>query len=330
MTWLNYFILFVYFYSIKACNPNDYQAECFALHCFANATNVASWIYSEAWLTGASYCEWYGITCDGNGHVLEINLNENNLKGFIPECIGHLRQLETLSLYSSRGDRACPGPPPQTTILNGSTLPRNLTLLTNLKVLDLGFTNIGGSLPNDIYKMSQLEILRIPASLMTGTIPQNIQYLSNLIEFKLERNPITGTMPVITQLMPNLKEYACDFCALTGTIPDVFDNTPALFHLVFDGNYLTGTIPASVGRLKYLSALGLNLNALTGPLPENICYPPYTEHCHIGSDTSYGPPFCAEFPWIIKSPGNKFSCPLPSCAIGNGVCNATVSIAPCI
>jgi len=324
---LNYFILFIYLYSTKACSSNDNQDECLVLHCFAEATNVANWTNSESWLTSASYCEWYGITCDDNGHVLEINLNENNLKGFIPECIGVFTELEVLSLYSTAG--ICPGPPPQNTILNGSTLPSNITLLTNLKVLDLGFTKIGGSLPDNIQKMSNLEIIRFQACLMTGTIPQNIQYLSNLIEFKLGRNPITGTMPIITQLMPNLQRYSCDFCALTGTIPDVFDQTPGLLNLVFDGNYLTGTIPPSVGGLKNLSALAFNLNALTGPLPEDICRPPYTEHCHIGSDTSYGPPYCAEFPWIIKSPGNKFSCPLPSCAIGNGVCNATIPIAPC-
>jgi len=328
MNWLKIvFILVVYLYRIKSCNPNDYQDECYALHCFAKATNVANWIYSEVWLTNASYCDWYGITCDDNGHVLEINLNENNLQGFIPECIGILTKLETLSLYGTSG--ICPHPPKQTTILNGSTLPRNITHLTNLKILDLGFTSIGGPLPDDINKMAQLEVIRFQACLMNGTIPQNIQYLSNLNEFKLGRNPITGTMPVITQPMLNLQKYSCDFCALTGTIPDVFDKTPAIINLVFDGNYLTGTIPPSVGLLKNLSALAFNLNALTGPLPYSICNPPYSEHCHIGSDTSYGPPYCAEFPWIIKSPGNKFSCPLPSCAIGNGVCNATIPIAPC-
>jgi len=165
---------------------------------------------------------------------------------------------------------------------------------------------------------------------MNGTIPQNIQYLSNLKEFHLGRNPISGTLPEITQLMPNLQKYSCDFCALTGTIPDVFDNMPAINNFVFDGNYLTGTIPESLGSLKNLTTLAVNLNALSGLMPEDICDPPYTDHCHIGSDTSYGPPYCAEFPWIIKSPGNKFSCPYPSCAIGNAVCNNTKSpLAPC-
>ena len=68
-----------------------------ALAALYNATRGHQWTYSYGWLEGepcASY--WYGVDCDDNGTVTELNLDDNGLHGTIPSALGSLSELATL------------------------------------------------------------------------------------------------------------------------------------------------------------------------------------------------------------------------------------------
>jgi hypothetical protein len=47
---------------------------------------------------GTSFCGWYGIACDVNGHVPIFDLVENRLTGTLPPEIGNLSRLNKLYL----------------------------------------------------------------------------------------------------------------------------------------------------------------------------------------------------------------------------------------
>lgn len=45
------------------------------------ATNGPSWINNRGWNTSESLSTWYGVTVDGDGHVVRLELRDNNLEG---------------------------------------------------------------------------------------------------------------------------------------------------------------------------------------------------------------------------------------------------------
>ena len=75
-------------------------AECNALVALYQATDGANWLNHSNWLTvnvGISPCQWYGVVCE-NGHVTQLMLSQNELRGLLPGLLGTLPQLRQLQL----------------------------------------------------------------------------------------------------------------------------------------------------------------------------------------------------------------------------------------
>jgi hypothetical protein len=82
----------------------DKSAERTALMALYISTNGDEWINNTGWGTEASFCEWYGVTCNENGHVTILDLGANKLSGNLPSEIGNLaslRELHLMVLYLS-------------------------------------------------------------------------------------------------------------------------------------------------------------------------------------------------------------------------------------
>jgi hypothetical protein len=62
-----------------------------------NNTSGSNWTNQANWLTGAA-ASWHGITVNGLGRVMEINLPNNNLAGSIPTNITTLTGLTTIDI----------------------------------------------------------------------------------------------------------------------------------------------------------------------------------------------------------------------------------------
>ena len=43
----------------------------------------------SVWIASRTPCDWYGVVCDG-GHIIEIHLEGNGLRGEIPPALAHL------------------------------------------------------------------------------------------------------------------------------------------------------------------------------------------------------------------------------------------------
>ena len=82
------------FVSSYVCSEVD---EC-ALYDFFVGLNGCDWSISTNWLMSDDVCTWFGISCDSNDEVYQINLSDNGLAGTIPTSIGELYSLERVDL----------------------------------------------------------------------------------------------------------------------------------------------------------------------------------------------------------------------------------------
>jgi hypothetical protein len=88
----------------------DQLLDRFALAVIYLQTGGADWNNSTDWLSGKSICVWYGVLCGDPGHpsdhflaekVRELDLEENNLVGEVPESIAMLREMRVLWLSNN-------------------------------------------------------------------------------------------------------------------------------------------------------------------------------------------------------------------------------------
>ena len=123
--------------------------ERYALATLYHATKPEVWNTDTNWLTNESVCNWYGITCDSFGHVVDVDLGFNALNGIVPSEVGWLMYLEGLRLTAND--------------LQG-VLPHSIGNLKKLKVLQINMNGFFGSLPRAIGKMSNLRKYTLSAS----------------------------------------------------------------------------------------------------------------------------------------------------------------------
>ncbi|GAY32565.1 hypothetical protein CUMW_273950 [Citrus unshiu] len=125
----------------------------------------------------SDHCGWVGITCDYEGRITDIGLQNSNIKGelgrTIPKEIGSLRNLESLDLSSNN--------------LNG-TIPKEIGSLRNLELLDLSSNNLNGTVPKEIGSLRNLKVLDLGSNNLNGTIPKEIGSLRNLEWLELSSN----------------------------------------------------------------------------------------------------------------------------------------------
>jgi len=145
--------------------------------------------HEDPYLSNNDYCNWYGVTCIWDIKkkvqvVTEIILDKNNLSGTIPNEIGHLSQLEALSLR------------------------RN---------------NIVGQIPAELYNHKILKELLLSNNKLLGTLSSNLEQMDNLQKIYLDGNNFSGQIPdaicqfevkldCVTNDGVNQICYCCKFC----------------------------------------------------------------------------------------------------------------------
>lgn len=165
-----------------------------ALEAFYEATGGPGWDNNENWLTDAPLGDWYGITTDANGRVVELDLFFNGLAGRIPPEIGSLTSLEHLTIgYGA---------------LEGSTIPLEVTQLHNLQSLSLNGNGLSGRIPPELAKLSGLQHLGLAQNRLTGSIPPELGDMPQLAFLSLSQNALTGEIP------PELANLPLYFLAL--------------------------------------------------------------------------------------------------------------------
>lgn len=215
--------------------------------------NETNWHTNEGWMSEKHICDWYGIECEGQIHIEHFNLTNNRLKGTIPSELSVLTDLILVD-WSVNG---VTGPLPD---FVGEKW-------RNLEYLLLSKNDFQGTLPPSIGNLTKLEELILTHTNLKGSIPTEINQLTELRVFKMDHNNFDGSIPPLGNLA-SLEYLVCYSNFLTGSLPESIYQLTNLVALELGHNYLKGTIASEVENLHKLEAFTVGNNELTGFLPD--------------------------------------------------------------
>ena len=185
--------------------------ERYALLTLYFATNGSSWERSNNWLTGKHVAKWEGVTVSRptifslKRHVTKLELPFNDLnKGILPRELSLLKELRELDL---RGND-----------IQG-VMPNKLSELKHLKSLDLSMNYIIGRVPTEIGLMKDLTDLNLMANYVEGPIPRRIGELSQLQLLDVSFTYMSGSVPQEISNCRALKEVYLNDCDFNGQLP---------------------------------------------------------------------------------------------------------------
>lgn len=166
----------------------------YALGSIYYSLNGSNWVHPKTnssscqWMDGYSECCWNGVSCNGNGTVVQLKLEKLNLTGHIPREAGLLDQLTYLDMFSNSISGKIP------------LLPRSLVYL-NLKA-----NMLEGSIPRHFFSLKSLNFVDLSKNRLTGMLSKGFGKLSCLIEFDISNNLFNGKLPVTIGDMLELRK----------------------------------------------------------------------------------------------------------------------------
>ena len=140
-----------------------------ALEALYEAGGGAGWTRSDNWLTDEPLSSWHGVTTDGEGGIVAIDLPGNGLVGTLPAVLGKLPNLMRLDVRDNR--------------LSGE-IPAELGELAGLEELDLSNSRFEGSVPRQLGGLSRLRRFYIDRNQLAGPLPGALTGLRQLTDFR--------------------------------------------------------------------------------------------------------------------------------------------------
>ena len=130
---------------------HDHAGDRATLEAFYDATGGSEWRTSTNWKTGVPLRDWYGVTTDADGRVIELALYHNGLTGSIPLELGSL---------------------------------------SSLRSLGLGQNELSGFIPPELGRLRNLQLLLLPDNGLIGQTPMELTNLDNLNSFDVSGNAV--------------------------------------------------------------------------------------------------------------------------------------------
>jgi len=254
----NYYVLScIYFATNAVSNPrteNDMPGE-----------RVPSWDRSDQWLFNKDYCQWYGIRCDDEQNVVDIDLHSNNLHGSWPNEVALLSDsLKLIELFNN--------------FYLYSIQPKWMLKMNNLEFLYFGTTafEASGASPylKGCVKLRELDMSNTYWSngplLQEAFAPLNDLYYLDIGDNKYDTT--SYSLPNALRYSQSLEDLYMDNVLFTPNKPDlgVLTSIPALFETWNDYTQFSGGLPASLGQLTNLKSFSCSYCGLTGPLPSEL------------------------------------------------------------
>ncbi|MDE2762778.1 MAG: Ig-like domain-containing protein [Gemmatimonadota bacterium] len=225
------------------------------LEMFYEATGGGDWNENTNWLSDRPLSQWAGIETDAEGKVSGISLPRNNITGNIPPELGHLANLEVLSIYGN---------------LLAGRMPPELGMLTSLRELSLSANLLSGPIPAELGSLVGVVSVHLSDNQLSGAIPSELGQLESLEVLWLFDNGLSGRLPAALGNLASLREMSISGNRLEGPLPPEIGNLDSLRRLSLHSNSLGGALPAEVGQLGKLEVLWLGGNGITGPLPAEL------------------------------------------------------------
>ncbi|XP_010418680.1 PREDICTED: LRR receptor-like serine/threonine-protein kinase FLS2 [Camelina sativa] len=171
-----------------------------------------------------------------------INLNNNRIKGKIPEWLWRLPRLSAVFSVNNS--------------LNGFEGSAEILLNSAVRTLDLELNSFEGPLPNPPLSIN---ILSVAHNNFTGKVPLSICNRSSLDVLFLSYNNFSGPIP---QCLSNLTIACLRKNSLEGSIPDAFYVGTSLLTLDVGFNRITGKLPRSLHNCSSLRFLSVDNNGI--------------------------------------------------------------------
>ena len=242
---------------------------------FYHALGGSEWVDDTNWNSNKPLNGWFGITANENDNLLEINLENNNLVGTLPNGIGNSASLVRLNL---RGNKIS-GP-----------LPSGLGRCASLKELGLSRNLITGCIPESLGKCSKLEYLGLSNNRLLDNIPESLGRCTRLREVSLGSNKLTGSVPETFGRCVKLATLSLMDNNLSGPLlPSCFEKMVGLQKLLLDRNSISGELPSCFGNLVKLRQLSIADNEFSGYFPESLRHCVGLKRLNISGNDFAGP-----------------------------------------
>ncbi|PIN07746.1 Leucine-rich repeat protein [Handroanthus impetiginosus] len=240
--------------------------------------------FSDNELTGFSP---EGFTGEMRSSKLQyLDLSYNNLTK-IPSFLSGQKSLKYLNLEGN--------------YLTNSSHFKDLTTLSMLETLNLGFNVITGNIPCFIGSLASLKALSFAGNKLNGSLPEGLCMLRNLEELDLRGNSLTGVIPSCLSNLTSLKLLDLSRNLFVGNIPStLFRNLTSLEYISLSYNHFEGLFSfSSFSSNAKLEVLELDCgNNELGVDTENQPWTPlfqlkvlYLSNCRLNQPTGSIPTF---------------------------------------
>ncbi|CEM21941.1 unnamed protein product [Vitrella brassicaformis CCMP3155] len=240
---------------------------------------------------------WYGVTCNGEGYVTEIELVDNRLRGAFPlDFFRAFRFLRRLCIASTAQEF--------NNVVNENRneivgpIPMSVEDATELRVLDVSSNSIN-YLPDAFGTAThQMEILSL-ANNKVASLPDSLGNLTNLETLELQGNSIATLRGSLNELR-NLRDLNLAYNAINDTLPtDFAKDWDRLKTLNFQDNpWLRGTLEhllvSNKPDLQYISTWN---TSITGPA-EPFCRDQH--YCYTFSFRTDDNKYEADHTWALE------------------------------
>ncbi|KAK8993186.1 hypothetical protein V6N11_033289 [Hibiscus sabdariffa] len=222
------------------------------------------------WNPSTDCCSWGGITCDGSGRVIGLDLSSQSISGAVDgsNSLFHLRHLQQLNLAYNRLD---------------FSFPSGFHKFPNLSCLNLSNSGFKGQIPAEISRLGSLVTLDLsvssfvsiesPLKLENPNLRMLVQNLTRLRSLHLDGVKISARGKEWCRALssvPNLQVLSMSNCDLSGPIDDSLQNLKNLSVIHLDRNKLSAVVPAFLAQLSNLTSLRLSGCGLHGRFPSEI------------------------------------------------------------
>jgi hypothetical protein len=196
--------------------------------------------------------------------LVTLSLNSNKFNGTIPASIGLLSKLYWFDIADNQIEGKLP-------VSDGASLP-GLDMLLQTKHFHFGKNKLSGDIPEKLFSANMtLKHLLFDGNLLTGEIPQSLSLVKTLTVLRLDRNRLSGEIPPSLNNLTNLQELYLSDNKFTGSLPSLTSLT-SLSTLAVSNNRLTSSqisswislLPTSLATLRMA---GLQLQ---GPIPTSL------------------------------------------------------------